>query len=148
MVVRCINNSGNFAELVLPVDLTKPVSNSNFESSAIGITGEDEDNYLLSVGQDYVVFGILSYGGDIRYLVRNCDGIPGFYPSALFSILNHEISPDWSINLYALSSGELFVVGYDALTKSYDALLALLREEPQAVENFLIYKQAFEEWYR
>ena len=45
------------------------------------------------------------------------------------------------MNLYTLPDGKLFVAGYDALTKSYDALLALIREEPRAVEDFLDYKQ-------
>lgn len=45
------------------------------------------------------------------------------------------------MNLYTLPGGKLFVVGYDALTKSYDALLALIREEPRAVEDFLDNKQ-------
>ena len=101
----------------------------------------DADILALTVGRDYPVFGILTYGGDVRYLVENCEGIPGFYPSVLFSILDRNISPDWSMNLYTLPDGKLFVAGYDALTKSYDALLALIREEPRAVEDFLDYKQ-------
>lgn len=147
MRIRCIKNKGNYPELVLPVDRTMPVSNSNFEASVIGITGDVEDNYLLTVGQDYAVFGILTYGGDVRYLIQNCEGIPSFYPSTLFSILDRDISPDWSMNLYTLPEGKLFVAGYGALTKSYDALLALIREEPRAVEDFLGYQQALEEWY-
>lgn len=51
------------------------------------------------------------------------------------------------MNLYTLPEGKLFVAGYDALTKSYDALLTLIREEPRAVEAFLDYQQALEEWY-
>lgn len=147
MRIRCIKNKGNYPELVLPIDRTKPVNNSNFEATVIGITGDVEGNYLLTVGQDYAVFGILTYGGDVRYLIQNCEGIQSFYPSTLFSILDRDISPDWSMNLYTLPDGKLFVVSYDAMTKSYDALLALIREESRAVEDFLGYQQALEEWY-
>lgn len=146
MVVRCIENRGIYPELVLPVDPTMSVSNTNFVATSAGITGDDLDEYILTIGHDYCVFGLLVYSGHVRYLIVADDGIPAFFPEALFSLHDHNISPDWSINTYGTHDGKLVVIGYDALSKSYDTLLALLREDPHALREFISYKQFYEEW--
>lgn len=148
MTVLCNQNTGGYPEIVLPRDKRYPVHESNFVSSSTQIINDNTSEYPLNIDAYYDVYGVLMFDSIVYFLVQDSDGMPGFFPSELFSVLDSSIPPDWSISVYHTCNGSILLLGYHDFVSSYAMLLDLIDECANAIEAFLAYISFYEEWYK
>ena len=142
MNVICINNRNNYPPLVLPICLESNIGDNCFVSNKEWYTvDKDLLGYSIGIGCRYEVYGILFFSNQIRYLIQDDKGMPGFFPESLFQIETREVFFDWKTAHYSVCTGELFFVGYPDLSDEYEKLRDLIDQKNNAVANFLKYKQ-------
>ena len=72
------------------------------------------------------------------------EGIPGFFPSALFSNLQGCVFFDWEAREYKIDAeamDALVFVGYPRLSAQYEYLRDLIAGDSAAIADFLRYKE-------
>ena len=90
MTVLCHATCCNESVLLLPLRATDSVGDDNF-ALLMGYTVASEiTKYHISKGTEYIVYGILVYKNQVRYLIQDDDGMPIFSPDELFYIGNQE----------------------------------------------------------
>lgn len=140
MTVSCkVTKNADISPLVLPYDNTKPISENNFINTIEESTGGMRLGYALTLEQTYIVYAVLIYQNNIRFLLQNDDGIPMFYSSELFAIVDKSVCFDWEINTIPVSGSFLTVLGYHSIT-SYSSIRDMIEFSPHAISDFLEYK--------
>lgn len=90
MVAECIQHTGTNGPIILPVNPSKRMDESNYFAEFGGETIDPENlRYPLTVGENYPVYGIMFYDGEIRYLISGDNGIPFF---SQFNVPNQSAS--------------------------------------------------------
>ncbi len=147
MIVLCKYIKGNYPLLVVPLDLTKKINETNFVASAYGDTiGFNEEEFLLTIKKRYRVYAILIVNGDIKYLINNDINAPEFLPADLFDIIEPSIDVNWSVSTYKSQDSNIFVMGYDDIVNNYKNMCNLISNEPSAVRKFIENKEHIELW--
>ncbi len=142
MNVICINNRDNYPSLVLPIHSGSNFGDNSFVSNKEWYTVEkDLLGYNIEIGCKYEVYGLLFFLDQLRYLIQDDHGEPGFFPESLFQIDNNDVFFDWKTTHYSVCTGELFFVGYPDLSDGYEKIRDLIDKKKDAVSNFLKYKQ-------
>ena len=77
MKVRCKKKSGYYQFLVIPYNLE--LDNEDVASSEGATSDTGELEYDLTLEHDYTVYGIVVIDGEIRYLLQDDHGYPGFF---------------------------------------------------------------------
>ena len=139
--VKClINKNANVIPLVLPKLLNKEMSDENFVVLDLEATGGIM-GYDLSLGSEYLVYGILEYDKEIKFLIQDDSNIPIFYSSKLFQIIDSNADLEWGTKTILVNDKELLINSYDDLL-NYNNLIDLILKKPQAIKNFLAYKES------
>lgn len=150
MVVRCLKNElDNSPVLVLPTQEDREIGDEDFVYSKEDyIYAKKFHEYALTIDKEYVVYGILQYDGQLRYLVEDDFEEVFFFSSELFDICDASVPFEWTVAKFdlKLEKGTLFVLGYDALTNSYADLLDLLDMKYSAIKKFFDYKAWIRKW--
>lgn len=142
MNVICMNNRDNYPPLVLPIDQKSNISDNRFVSNKEWFTvDKNVIGYNIEIGCKYEVYGILFFTDQIRYLIQDDRGMPGFFPESLFQIETRDIFFDWKIAQYSVCTGDLFFVGFPELSDGYERLRDLVDQKNDAIFRFLQYKQ-------
>ena len=115
MKVRCKKKSGYYQFLVIPYNLE--LDNEDVASSE----------------------GVID--GEIRYLLQDDHGYPGFFPSSLFEVLQSGLPLDWEIAEYHFRKKTMLVIGYSNLVNQYSHLRGILLLQPNDVKIFLRTKE-------
>ncbi len=166
MVAECIQHTGTNGPIILPVNPSKRMDESNYFAEFGGETIDPENlRYPLTVGENYPVYGIMFYDGEIRYLISGDNGIPFFFPNSMFRISQPQIPFDWTIAEYQIEKSDcwtekrsaeecnlgkkvkLFLLAYDTLTENYTNLIELISCCPQAVRTYLKYKDSLKSYF-
>lgn len=131
MQVKCIANLG------------KNLSPKTIQSGQLVTT-----EYNLDIGQEYTVYGILVWGGSLRYLIVVLDDLPGWYPAELLEVVDHLLPLEWYYNFRGYEDNSLYAIwGYKEMVfdtdKHYDALI---EREPEALEIFFKRKKEIDEY--
>ena len=125
--------------------LAKAVSNTGESLGppprAPGITAQSQ--YPVEPGNDYVVFGMGQFAEVLHILIRDEDGLPGWYPIGLFEV-SGRIPEDWEFALYdglAASGGDAsnrWVArwGYHELVANPEHSDGLLERDEEALTIF------------
>ncbi|MBR0156394.1 MAG: hypothetical protein IJM20_02615 [Clostridia bacterium] len=108
--------------------------------------GHQLDGYMLTIGREYDLFGVLQYNRRLRFLVRDDQMMPIFAPSSLFEIIDPSIPADWKLKTFYIEEGPLLVIGYEDLADDYDALISLVKSRPAGIKSFLNYVAWLEKW--
>jgi hypothetical protein len=99
----------------------------------------------LKIGGSYMVFAIIFYRNRVDYLVDAGKGGPDWMPACLFSIKDEHIASDLQmVDLTADKKftslcenfGARFMIGYEAITRSYQHFVGLLEREQDALDVF------------
>ena len=148
MKVKYTKTNLKYPPLVIPRDILCAASDDNFVASTEYLSPNGTiAGYNLSVGEEYLVYGILVTEGQIRYLICDKDNEPAFFPAQLFSITNSMIMFDWEFNIYQWSDGECAVWGDSSFAKDYHYFVDLINKTPRAMQRFLDYKATIESYY-
>ena len=140
MTVICEKPCCNESVLLLPMQVDASIGDDNFVL-LMGYTVESEiTEYHVTEGAEYVVYGILVYKNQIRYLVQDNDGMPVFCPDELFHIGKPNIYWDWEVISFLVDGMPLFIIGYPAMEGAYDKLIDLAVRNEDAIKQFLKYK--------
>ena len=142
MVVICKKNMCECEPLVLPQDCLNDITEDNYLVAPEWYTIDDKlSGYRLTPEKIYIVYGLLFFKNQNRYLLMDDNHIPGFFPSELFRINDTKFLSDWKSREYIIESNVLRFVGYPALCESYDNLIGLIGGESHHIEMFLCYKE-------
>lgn len=95
----------------------------------------------MSVGRDYVVYGILEYDGEKRFLVQDDSNIPSFHSSKLFQIINSNSDFEWETKIFLINDKQLLITSYNNIL-NYNNLIELIEKKPKAIRIFLDYKES------
>ena len=148
MIVKCNVNKCSYPPLVLPYLLTDELDHETIVTSRAGYTiNRDFSGYCITEGRDYIVYGILFYKDQIRYLIADDENMPGFFPSILFRITEPYVWFDWEVNEYTVESEKMMIMGYSAITETYEDLRDLIDNKADAVGKFLDYKYKEQNWH-
>ncbi len=140
MKVKCIiNRNVSVLPLVLPIDINKEFSDENFVVSNLESTGSIT-GYDLSIGRDYIVYGILEYDNKKRFLIQDDSNIPAFHSSKLFQIIDSSLDIEWGTKAYLVNNKQLIITSYCDIL-DYNSLIDLIQENPYAIKSFLDYKE-------
>lgn len=143
MKIKCLRTCGKYEPLILPYVYGKSISDQNFIVSHEWYTIDSEvSGYSLTTSFEYIVYGMLFYRNELRYLIANNNNIPGFFPAELFEIAENYMQPDWEMNVFKLDSDRLFVIGYPDLLSDYSKLRDLIDGNNGAIRAFLEYKES------
>ncbi len=153
MKLKCKKTLGEYSFFIIPYNCDSDNEDVAYGGGATENTRGGENTgdasklyFDLTVGQEYVVYGIVVYHGEVRYLVQNDHGYPEFLPAGLFEISDSDIPICWEIGEMHLSEESIFVIGYSDLVHEYAHLRGLLQLEPRDVKIFLEFKQRVLEW--
>ncbi len=139
MKVKClINKNANINPLVLPLDINKELSDDNFVVSDLEASGSIT-GYDLSVGRNYIVYGILEYDKETRYLVLDDSNIPTFHSSKLFQTIESDNNIEWDTMIFIVNGKELKITTYSDLL-DYNNLVQLINKKTISIRKFLDYK--------
>ena len=148
MIVKCNINKCSYPPLVLPYLSTEEADIDDVVVSKDCYTIDSKiDGYCITKGRDYIVYGILFYKDQIRYLICNDNNMPGFFPSILFRITEPYVWFDWEVNEYTIESEKMMIMGYSAITETYEDLRDLIDNKADAVDKFLDYKYKEQNWH-
>lgn len=143
MIVKCKKNTNYSNPLVIPNNILKMLDEANYVSSTEWYTiNSRESGYALKIGCDYVVYGILIYKNEIRYLIINEDNIPGFFPSDLFDVVEHYILFDWGLNVYNICLEKCVLIISENIIADYTEFKDLVNNETNAIKRFWEYKNS------
>lgn len=99
----------------------------------------------LKIGDSYMVFAVIFYRNRVDYLVDAGKGGPDWMPACLFSIKDGHIAPDLQMVDLTVDEqfaslcehfGARFMIGYEAITRSYQHFVGLLERERDALDVF------------
>ena len=143
----CLSDRYDGQACVLPTDENKEVKFDDL----IVLEGwysicKELVGYSITVGQEYVIYGMMHYDGLLHYLVQDDDALPVFVPHSLMKVCDNTIPFDWSMNVFELENGTLSIIGYNELVISYKAMCELVEQKGIAVRHFLEYKAQAEKW--
>lgn len=142
MIVICKENQSRCAPLVLPRDINEEISDENFVVSSEWYTIDSIiSGYSVTVSQEYRVYGVLCFNGEVRYLIFDDNNMPGFFPSSLFEIGQMNVLFDWEIKEYLVGPLALLFVGFPELCESYSNLVGLIDCQRKSIERILEYKE-------
>jgi hypothetical protein len=106
----------------------------------------DEVRYEpLKIGDSYMVFAIIFYRNRVDYLVDPGRNGPSWKPACLFSIKEGHIAPDLQMVDLMVDAqfaslcehfGARFMIGYEAITHSYQHFVGLLERDRDALDIF------------
>ena len=148
MKVKCINNCGSYPILVLPIDKTKKFDVDNFVSSNEWVTiNSKTSEYCLTIGKEYLVYGVMIYQNATRFLVLNDQGIPYFMPSDLFQNNNIAICWDWEELHFFVNDIDYKILTSTELISSYEDLISLISLDKNAFRRFLDYKKFINDYF-
>lgn len=143
MVVKCIVTTSNEKPLVIPKDPTKPLDENNYVSSGEYYTIDSLwSGYPIKTGNEYTVYGILIIKNQIRYLIFNDHGIPGFYPSCLFNVVENYLYYDWGINIYQVNTEQYLLITSENIVNCYEHFCDLVDCQNDAIKRLLEYKNS------
>lgn len=138
MIIKCISNKSNKGALILPI---KNIDQSQDDAYAISsewhTLNSEVSGYNISIDSKYFVAGIINWNNEVRYLISDDNGIPGFFPAELFQIYNSFIMFDWEINIFNIKQKQLLVIGYTQLAHDYNHLIGLVDMKSDDVKIFL-----------
>ena len=147
MKAICKKNIGKYPSLVLPEDSQNLLGNDNYISSNDWYTiNADVSGYCLTIEKTYLIYGVLRYDNQIRYLVADDQGIPCFMPENLFEITD-SATWEWEEKHFKLIESEISIFISNDLVSSYDDLISLLRLDDKAIKQFLKYKKFIEDYF-
>lgn len=99
----------------------------------------------LKIGNSYMVFAVILYQNRVDYLVDVGGKGPDWMPACLFSIKDGHIPPDLQmVDLKANKQfaplcehfGARFMIGYEAITRSYQHFVGLIERERAELDVF------------
>lgn len=141
MVIICRENQGAYDPLIIPRNPANNLTESNFLVSSEWYTIDAcQSGYNITATNEYVVYGILAFKNQVRFLIADDNNEPGFFPENLFSIKEHTLPFDWEVNKYCVDCGTIFCIGYPELCEEYGSLVRILEGHSGAIEDFLAYK--------
>lgn len=141
MTVLCKKTCCNESVLLLPMRVDDSVGDDNF-ALLMGYTVDSEiTEYHITEGTEYIVYGILVYKNQVRYLIQDNDSMPVFCPNELFCIEKSNVYWDWGIESFLVDGMPLLIIGYPAMEGSYEMLIELVKRKKDAIEKFLTYKE-------
>ena len=142
MKVLCNAVVSNCEPLIIPRNCRKAICDNNIVVSSEWYTIDSTlSGYSISKGKEYDVYAILIYANQIRYLLLDDYGAPGFFPAQLFLISESTILSDWRIAEYPLSSQPLYLIGFPAITQTYNDLVNLIEGKKDAIVSLLEYRK-------
>lgn len=140
MTAICKERRCNESVLLLPLQVDTTIDDNSF-ALLMGYTVDSEyTEYHISKGVEYIVYGILIYRNQIRYLIQDDDGMPIFCPEELLLIQNRSVYWDWEVLSFFLEGMPLVLIGYPAMEGAYDKLIDLVERREKAIKRFLQYK--------
>lgn len=141
MKVKCIiNKNASIDPLVLPLDINEEMSDENFVVTDLEASGSII-GYDLSVGREYVVYGILEYDCEKRFLVQDDSNIPSFHSSKLFQIIDSNYDLEWETKTFLVNDKQLLITSYYDIL-DYNSLIQLIEKKSEAIRIFLDYKES------
>ena len=148
MNVKCIKNRGAYPLLVLPIDNTQKTDEDNFVSSNDWYTIDSvTSGYCLTIGRQYIVYGVMIYQSQARFLILNDQGNPYFMPSELFANSDIAMCWDWEERHFYVDNMECKILASAELISSYDDLVSLVSLDENAFRRFLDYKKFIDEYF-
>lgn len=141
MKVKCIiNKNANVEPLVLPLDINEEMSDENFVVTDLEASGSIL-GYDLTLGKEYLVYGILEYGLEKKFLIQNDSNIPSFHSSKLFQIIDSNCDFEWATKTFLVNNKKLLITSYYEIL-NYNNLIELIEKKPKAIRKFLDYKES------
>ncbi len=135
MIVRCIGNS--------PTIITGEDAAKNFAESV------NLDEIGLTIGQDYMVYGVILSGGFPWFLVTEEPGdeypVPHF--GQFFEVVDDRVPPDWSLHMAGGNTGGPAILP-TAWARNPAFLEKLVDGVPEAVASFGRMKEDLLAWHR
>jgi hypothetical protein len=125
MRVKCINRGG---AALLEADILA----GNFRTSTFG---------GVTVGQTYVVYGLLVWKSSLDYLIQADNGSPYWVPASLFEITSKNLSRLWQFNSWHQDGQYVAIATFSIFVNSRKGLEALACLEPTAVNDFQYFKE-------
>ena len=148
MNVKCINNRGTYPLLVLPIDNTREIDEDNYVSSNEWYTIDSVISvYCLTIGKQYLVYGVMIYQNKMRFLVLNDQGNPYFMPSELFANSDIAICWDWEERHFYVDKMDCKILASTEIISSYDDLISLVSLDENAFRRFLDYKKFIDDYF-
>lgn len=147
MTVVCIEYQlCDEAILLLPTEETTSVGDDNFVLM-MGFTVDQRiTEYRVTKGREYTVYGILSYKGQVRFLIQDDAAMPVYCPGELFRIRTSGVYWDWGVASFSVGNIPLLLVGYPVMEGGYDELIDLVARKDEAFKQFLKYKDYAEKY--
>lgn len=141
MIIECNENQCICDPLIIPRDPHASLSETNYVSSTEWYTIDAQlSGYCITKSKEYTVYGILVIKNQVRFLISDDNGVPGFFPDCLFSIKDRTLFFDWEVNLHSMDSGTILCIGYHELCRRYSSLVGIIEGDCKAIEEFLEYK--------
>ena len=133
----------NINPLVIPKNVTKPLDEKNYVASNEYYTIDSTwSGYSLKMENEYAVYGVLIYKNQIRYLIFDDNGIPGFYPSCLFDVVEGYLLFDWSINIFDIYKEKCVLLISENVVGNYDDFRDLIDNTDGAIKRLLKYRDS------
>ena len=126
---------GSFDILYLP---KKAIINT-YEDYAYGnevaeTLGNNMNKYGIIIGKMYNIYGVLSYGSQNRFLIRDELNDWSFIPCELFEICDNNVDKNWQYNQYMIDGIILSVISYSCITNNYNSLIRLIEGDPTTIQ--------------
>ena len=133
MIVNCLHNKPGD----LPQNYLDPLTRFS-----------KQDKFPLTIGKQYVVYGIVSRLDQIHYVICDDDYeillgkyYPRFWPAPLFNIINNNISAHWRVGHNSTHKDYTLIVSYQEWVEDFYYFDRLTDLNNEATEIFRRYKQ-------
>ncbi|MED4129768.1 phosphoribosylaminoimidazole synthetase [Shouchella miscanthi] len=99
---------------------------------------EDLTNYgEITIGKEYIVYGIIHYEGGFRYLVYDDFETIYWYPAELFEVIDSNLPSNWHFKFFGQNAEPISaIMGYKELLND-DHVDGLAELESEDIEIFL-----------
>ena len=151
MKVKCIINRLNNVNpfiLIKPEGPINEYDDNYYVSSRDYYTIDSNTNgYNLYIDEIYIVYGIMVFQNEMRYLLATTDIGPQWYPQQLFEIIDSMLPCDFHCGKFPSNNNTGMIISYKELATDYSQLIGLMELSPKAIEKFNVNKIEIDSYY-
>ena len=108
------------------------------------VSGTSNTEFSVSIGNEYIVYGMMLWKGVIKYLIVGNHDKPSWYPAELFEVKNDYLPLEWYFD-FSITENLEAIWGYSELVHDSEHFDLLQERDSNAIKIFLKRKQEIEE---
>lgn len=116
----------------------------DISEKSMKVSGTSNTEFSVSIGNEYIVYGMMLWKGVIKYLIVGNHDKPSWYPAELFEVKNDSLPLEWYFD-FCITDNLEAIWGYSELVHDPEHFDLLQERDSNAIKIFLKRKQEIEE---